>query len=199
MDQSTTDIAERKKQFLQSLKSGTADLHRQTESSRLSVALMSENLSEKIYSDYLLRMKDIVEYYEAMVFPSLTNIIPDIEQRRKLQLIKNDLAFLQVDTAENSVQFSLPPASSTSHLLGYMYVLEGSSLGGALIYKHVSSKINISEQEGGEYFTCYQSQLSSKWKSFIDILSDHGISQQNAPEIISGARIAFESISKHLD
>jgi heme oxygenase (biliverdin-IX-beta and delta-forming) len=198
MDQSIIDIAERKKQFFQRVKAETADLHRQTESSRLSVALMSENLSEKSYVDYLLRMKEIVEYYEKEIFEGLAGIIPDIGQRRKLPMIKNDLAFFNIDTEKNKLNFSLPPAGSDAMLLGYMYVLEGSSLGGAMIYKQVSRKINISEQQGGAYFTCYGSELSSKWKSFLDILGDHGLQEKNAQEIIAGARIAFQHIAQHL-
>lgn len=111
---------------------------------RLPVALMSEDLAEKDYSDYLLRMKDIVEYYENAIFEKLTDIIPDIDQRRKLHFIKNDLSFFNV--ASKSENFSLPPAATTGILLGYMYVLEGSSLGGAMIYKYVSRRLDISEQ-----------------------------------------------------
>jgi heme oxygenase (biliverdin-IX-beta and delta-forming) len=196
MDPSTTDITERKKQFFQRLRSETADLHRQTEGSRLSVALMNENLSTADYRNYLLRMKDIVEYYENVLFSKLTNIIPDIEQRRKLHLVENDLASL---TAENTTQnFSLPQPGSTATLLGYMYVLEGSTLGGAMIYKHVSRYLPVTEEKGGQYFTSYQSQLSAKWKSFLDILGEHSLDEQQANEIIAGAKIAFSAICKHL-
>jgi heme oxygenase len=187
------DTSVNKKSFFQRIKTETADLHRQTESSRLSVALMSENLTEKDYSDYLLRMKDIVEHYEEIVFDKLASIIPDIEQRRKLHLIKNDLAFFNVDEAAGN--FSLPPTENTAVLLGYMYVLEGSSLGGAMIYKHVSRQLDISEQNGGAYFTSYGAELSAKWKSFLDILGNH---EQQADEIIEGAKTAFAAICKHL-
>jgi heme oxygenase (biliverdin-IX-beta and delta-forming) len=168
MDHSTIDVGERKKQFFQRIKAETSDLHRQTENSRLSVALMGLQLSKKDYAEYLSRMKDIVEYFEKHFFNELTHIIPDIEQRRKLNAIQDDLAYLNAEPKQN--RFSLPPAVTIAHLLGYMYVLEGSTLGGALIYKHVSKHVDISEEKGGAYFTCYRSELSVKWKSFLDIL-----------------------------
>lgn len=196
MDQSTIDRAERKKQFFQRIKTATADLHRQTEGSRLSVALMNENLSESGYREYLLRMKDIVAYYENNLFGGLGNIIPDIEKRRKLHLIENDLAFL--GGAIQTDDFSLPNTDSTGKLLGYLYVLEGSTLGGAMIYKHVSRHLDITEEKGGAYFTSYQAELSAKWKSFLDILGEHGLDEKQANEIIEGAKIAFAAICKHL-
>src|SRR5690606_27554051 len=95
--ESTIDITEKKKQFFQRIKDETSDLHRRTEGSRLSVALMSETLDEKTYGNYLLRMKEIVKYYEENIYPQLKNVVNDIEERRKLHLINDDLSVLQTD------------------------------------------------------------------------------------------------------
>ena len=97
MEQAQIEKAERKKQFFQRIKAETADLHRQTESAPLSVALVSDAVNEKVYTDYLLRMKDIVAWYEHVVFNRLAGVISDIEQRRKLPFIKNDLTQFNID------------------------------------------------------------------------------------------------------
>ena len=198
MEQAQIEKAERKKQFFQRIKAETADLHRQTESAPLSVALVSDAVNEKVYTDYLLRMKDIVAWYEHVVFNRLAGVISDIEQRRKLPFIKNDLTQFNIDPEKNTEHFSLPEAETNSVLLGYMYVLEGSSLGGAMIYKHVSRHIDITEQKGGSFFTCYQAELSARWKSFLDIMGEQSLAEKNADEIVIGAKRAFEGIYKHL-
>lgn len=198
MEQAQNEKAERKKQFFQRIKTETADLHKQTESAPLSVALVSEAVNEKVYTDYLLRMKDIVAWYEEVVFNGLSRMIPDIEQRRKLQFLKNDLTQFNIDPEKDARHFSLPDAETNSVLLGYMYVFEGSSLGGAMIYKHVSRHIDITEQKGGSFFTCYQSDLSARWKSFLDIMGEQSLTGKNADEIITGGKRAFEGIYKHL-
>jgi Heme oxygenase len=195
--ESTIDITEKKKQFFQRIKDETSDLHRRTEGSRLSVALMSETLDEKTYGNYLFRMKEIVKYYEENIYPQLKNVVNDIEERRKLHLINDDLSVLQTDLSPRL--FTLPPASSTAALLGYMYVLEGSSLGSAMIYKQVSRIINITESRGSAFFTSYGASLSSKWKSFLEMLSEHALEETNAREIIRGARVAFQAIGDHLE
>lgn len=165
-------------------------MHQQTESSRLSVALVSDQVTEKDYFDYLVRMKDIVAYYEDVVFSGLSTLIPDIEQRRKLHLLQNDLSGYEKDEK----QFSLPPAESTAVLLGYMYVLEGSSLGGVMIARHVSQHINVPTA----FFNCYGKDLSARWKSFLDIIGEYSLEEKNAAEMIAGARIAFKHIYEHL-
>lgn len=198
MEQSSIDTTEQKKQFFQRIKTETADLHRQTESSPLSMALMSEQVNEKDYSDYLLHMKDIIEYYEGEVFDALSHLIPDIEQRRKLQLIKNDLTSFNIDPSTTTKSFSLPPATSDAQLLGYMYVLEGSALGGAMIDKHISRHLSFPDRKAREFFNCYQAELGSRWKKFLDIMGDHSLPGNNADEIIRGARIAFQKIYEHL-
>lgn len=188
---------EQKKAFFQRLKLETADLHRQTENSRLSVALMSEPLTEKVYTDYLLRMKEVVAFYEKNIFPALAAVIPDIEQRRKLSSVQKDLDHFNITTESSS--FSLPAAESTASLLGYMYVLEGSTLGGAFIYKHVNRHLNVTEEQGGAYFSCYQNQLSARWKTFLEIVGEYSLQKHQADEIIAAARLAFEAIRNQLD
>ncbi len=190
MDKAIIDITERKKQFFQRIKTETADLHRQTEHSRLSLALMSEGVTEEDYAAYLARMRDIVAYYENSVFSNLSEIIPDIEHRRKLHLLEADLAAYE----EEVRPFSLPHSDSSTTLLGYMYVLEGSSLGGALIHKHLRSHIDVP----GNFFNCYGNDLSARWKSFLDIIGTYGLDEKAAEEIIKGARIAFDKIHAHL-
>lgn len=199
MEQLPIEKAERKKQFFQRIKAETADLHKQTESAPLSVALVSDAVNEKVYTDYLQRMKDIVAWYEDVVFNGLAGMIPDIDQRRKLQFIKNDLTGFNIDPEKNTTHFSLPDAETNAVLLGYMYVLEGSSLGGAMIYKHVSRYMDITEQKGGSFFTCYQADLSARWKSFLDIMGEHSLTEKNADEIITGANRAFRAIYAHLN
>jgi heme oxygenase len=185
--------------FLSDIRAATAPMHRRLESSAISTSLMSEAVTPDAYYYYLCCMSEVISFYEKVIFPIIADIIPDIDSRRKSTNIHADL-----HTFNNTItpmalpvfypldrQFSIPFA------LGYMYVIEGSTLGGRIILKHISNKLGISEKNSGKFFTGYGPDTGIYWKRFLSILSEYAIAHGQQQEIIDGACHAFESIDKY--
>jgi heme oxygenase len=186
--------------ILSKLRTHTGTLHSELEKTPISVALLDEQVSTNDYITYLQKMRGIVAFYESKVFPALTGTLPDLPRREKLPLINEDLNYLSPDKAESSAfQESEVPDPSIGYALGCMYVMEGSTLGGKVILKHVSKTLGIMPEQGGSYFAGYGEETGHYWKSFLQTLHEYSINHDCDTEIITGAKDTFIAIKHYFE
>jgi heme oxygenase (biliverdin-IX-beta and delta-forming) len=183
--------------FLDNLRSSTQESHKKLESLPLSAAIVSEKLSISDYSLYLQRMSDIIHQTEEVVFPKLQDIIPDLEERKKLPLLSSDFNTLNVSKTAFKKPFHLGN-HSVAFALGIMYVVEGSTLGGRFIMRNVGSALGFDENNGACYFAGYGNKSGNYWKNFLAALTQYEQENNCADEILAGADFAFTEIYTHL-
>ncbi len=190
--------------FLQQLRSKTAYSHQLIEQNSLSQSLMSQHVTITQYAQYLKSMYGFVYGFEKMVFPLLKQYqLLQIDDRRKSQLIQADLALLNHTAAEPFVNDDLYSThyQTAAAALGGMYVLEGSTLGGQIISRHLSKVLGDSVIGKTTYLTAYNGQTGSRWKIFLQLLCDVGATTANEDEIIESAVNTFSllnnCLSKH--
>jgi heme oxygenase len=123
-------------------------------------------------------------------FPALAS---ELKTRSRLQQLRHDLKTLGLADAD----ISRVPLCSDAHrvttdearALGSFYVLEGSTLGGQLITRHLSSAPSFPAQ-GLSYFNPYGARTGEMWRSFkrwLEIQAEH----HSVNDILSGARGTF--------
>jgi heme oxygenase len=83
-----------------------------------------------------------------------------------------------------------------ARVLGSFYVLEGSTLGGQLITRHLSSADWLPAQ-GLRYFNPYGSRTGEMWRSFRRWLESQA-QHHAANDIVAGARATFVVLQKWL-
>lgn len=185
--------------FLDNLRSKTSESHKNLEAIPISKLLVNPNISLHAYSLYLSLMHDVVSDYEKHIYPLVENVILDISERKKADLILKDLkyigeekkkgqAFLKNSDQKYSVPFSL----------GMLYVLEGSTLGGRFILKNIQENLGLDEENGISYFSGYGNKTGSYWKKFLAYFTEFEAQNNIEEEIIAGADFAFTMIGKHL-
>ena len=182
--------------FLTDLKAHTADSHKNLESLPVSASILSPNMRIEDYCHYLSLMHDVHKSTEEVVFPLLTGIITDLEERKKVSLIEQDLLSLKFSKTISTTIFQAADLT-IPFALGILYVIEGSTLGGRFILKNVSSNPQLSGNEGVSYFSGYRDKTGSYWKSFLNMLSEYENNNNCAEEIIQGAVYAFDNIYNH--
>lgn len=169
------------------LKARTADAHVRLESLSQSKVLLSPNLTEEQYRHYLLMMAEVVSGIEKNIFPRVENVFPDIESRRKLGWLIEDLRHSKIAGSLFTSEYSEPFA------VGITYVIEGSVLGGRFILKNINEVLGFTGESGARYFHGYGNQTGAMWKEFTSRLSAYA-DENNADEIIAGANYAFDAI-----
>ncbi len=93
------------------------------------------------------------------------------DERCKLPWLINDLAFFQIDP------LTLPPLSPSAavflsietigQLVGVLYVVEGSTLGGQMISQLLTKNLGFTRDTGSCFFTGYGENTMPFWQRFI--------------------------------
>ncbi|GGF05650.1 biliverdin-producing heme oxygenase [Flavobacterium limi] len=182
--------------FLSDLKNKTSDSHRKLESLPISASILSPGMTISDYIQYLTLMYDVHKNTENVVFPLLSEIITDLDQRKKSHLIKEDFDFLQYNKTDSNPIFGAQDIT-VPFALGILYVIEGSSLGGRYILKNISTIPGLDKNQGISYFQGYGDKTGSYWKNFLGYLSGYEEKHNCGNTIIEGAIYAFESIYNH--
>lgn len=90
---------------------------------------------------------------------------------------------------------ALPPLDTREEVLGSMYVLEGSTLGGQMISRYLERTLGLSGGRGYAYHQSYGTDVPRKWREFKEVLLSH--SSPRADEaIIASADQTFANLHR---
>lgn len=67
----------------------------------------------------------------------------------------------------------LPSVTTRPSVLGALYVIEGSTLGGQMISRHLETTLGLRNGAGYGYFRSYGPDTPEKWREFRGILLAH--------------------------
>jgi heme oxygenase len=185
--------------FFKRLRQETAESHQKLEDSPLSKAILSPSVSVKDYQTYLAALFGVTIACEDQVFPAISHVITDLKDRYKSRLIIDDL--LATGLTEAAID-ALPvyrfEFSTVAEALGIMYVLEGSTLGGKILYKHIHEVLALTPENGASYFWGYGAQTGNLWKSFISSLTQFVDEHEERDGVIGSAQKTFTIIDNWL-
>ncbi len=80
----------------------------------------------------------------------------------KIEWLEDDLRTLGTAVDPSSTQTL--SAGSLAACVGILYVIEGASLGGRVIIRHVAPALGLSAEQGCRYFAGYGEQTGDRWK-----------------------------------
>ncbi|CRI65388.1 Heme oxygenase-like protein [Thiocapsa sp. KS1] len=180
------------------LRHATAETHQAVERLPLMARLTSPSVTREDYLDYLHALADVYAALEDSLLDALDEEIRnDLGIRPKLPAILDDLAEQgQAHMPRASAQ--LAPSGSGA-ALGGLYVLEGATLGGRVIAKHL--RRCLGPALGSAAFLDFHGEHSSAaWKRFASILDSlpaHG--RMDPAEVVSGACETFALVHRLLE
>lgn len=184
--------------FTEKIRSATSGSHRRLETLPISQSIVSPTLDKASYGHYLALMRDVVRDTESVVAPMLSNVFSDLKERRKLDPIDADLAFIGRRPFGQTV-FRKDEIGSVAFAAGIFYVVEGSALGGRFILNNIRQTLGFDEASGASYFYGYGNATGSFWKRFLDQLNTFEATEANGDAIIAGADYAFNAIHRHFE
>jgi heme oxygenase len=173
--------------ILQALRLETRPAHDALEQNTFNQQLTAGNMTEAATTHFLAKMHGFLAPYEARL--RAQNLGPEweIATRQRAHLILEDLQ-KPAETLESCP--AMPPLATWPQLLGAMYVVEGSTLGGQVISRQLA-KQNIPLRL---YFSGYGERTGPLWKAFCQLLTQEA-TPENQAEIVQSASLTFQ----HLD
>jgi len=151
------------------LRAATATDHAAVEGS---IPLMAEDLTVELYISCLSRIHGVVKAWETTALAGAPEWLkPTLIERQREGMLKRDLEWFGVREDEGGMAMAeIPELNDTASLLGAMYVMEGSTLGGQLIARHVEQHLPLATHRGVEFFRGHREQTGPMWKEFCEIL-----------------------------
>ena len=136
------------------------------------VDLAARLASAEEYRGLLARLHGFYAPVEAALAPHAGDIAGlDFHGRRKASLLLDDVRAL--GGAEEPAAEDIPEVRSQAQALGVLYVLEGSTHGGAVIARMARERLGVTRERGASFFCAYGGSVGSRWRAFGDVVEDH--------------------------
>lgn len=179
--------------ILARLRAETRPYHDAVEQNEFNQALAAGTPSEAATARFLARMYGFLQPYEAELQRHAEALGPawEIPARRRAHLILEDL---RRAPGQLPLCPALPPLASLPQVLGAMYVLEGSTLGGQVLARQLA-KADIDLRR---YFEGYGALTGPRWKAFCQLLSAAAPDVATENEIVQSAIHTFQHLAAWL-
>lgn len=176
---------------LAALRTATASRHERLDSG---LPLSAPNPSLDDYAAHLRMVRDWLAPLESWLagFADGPQAAPALPPLGRLALIQADLAEPGMpDVPPMRPAACWPPGASAAYRWGVAYVIEGSQLGGAVLYKNLAARLAphplryLRGEEGGP---------GPRWRVFLGGLRTHVDTPEANADACSGACAAFDAI-----
>jgi heme oxygenase len=172
------------------LRSGTRQQHREIEAI---IDPMKNFCSLEAYKAHVLKSWTFYCPLEAELgHLDWTAVGIDFASRRKAPLLEEDLRILGVPRPEPEESKQPLDRTSLDFAVGCLYVLEGATLGGQLISRHLAT-LGIGPATGGLFFNGYGAKTGEMWKSFQASATHYCVTDDQIDEAVTGAKSTFEN------
>jgi heme oxygenase len=180
---------------LERLRAETRAEHESTESV---MPLMQADLSREQYVAVLQKLHPVVGSWERWaVAHAPADLVETVNGRQRAGLIARDLESMGAVAVDDAREFSAAAipgliedaVSFRASFLGAMYVMEGSTLGGQYIARHLEEVLGLQAGEGDAYFRGYGERTGEMWRAFKTVLAD--VPDTDADSVIAAAKAMF--------
>ncbi len=163
--------------LLRALRDGTRAAHQQLEDVTLGDKIMDGSLSPTEYRHILTWQRAVHEILE----PGVVGFALGAYRYRPRFV---------ADTAEDV------PAPPPVDAIGRVYVLEGASLGGSMIYRKLQTNLSLTDEAP---FTFYRDQADwglAQWRNFVAAISAHPFTEAEIRTAVKSARDTFATFAR---
>jgi heme oxygenase len=171
--------------ILTQLRSHTQPYHEALEQNAFNQALTAGRITAAVTERFLGKLYGFLLPYETRLRQHAWAPEWQIERRQRAHLIAQDLPAAPA----LPLCSALPPLDTRAQLLGALYVLEGSTLGGQVITRQLA-QAGITTRT---YFTGYAEQTGPMWKAFCQLLAAEA-TDSNQADIVAAAVLTFQRL-----
>lgn len=181
------------------IKDETRSLHEKIEKTYLFNKIMQKKITLCEYQLLIKVLYGFIAPCEDLIDSLKSRSV--IKNRKKKILLEQDINALKIsencDVALPKCA-DLPVLSEHEYVLGYLYVMEGATLGGQIIAKMLKNQLQVTPDHGGRFFYGYGDETKMMWGEFCSFLCRiHSNEQQN--KIIHSARSTFKKLYKWME
>ncbi len=192
---SNIDQATKGFSILEHLKDKTTKHHQLAEKKNLAKFIIDHSITTDQYKELLKKNYCIYAAIEKFLNTNknlaTSNLKPFISFD-KSNALKKDLDSYSVDiSATKQIKIKLP--NNFGALVGALYVIEGSMLGGLLIAKHLKQCPQLNDSNTHYFFGGDPKDHLARWKNLCKNLENRSYTQEEVSASVDAASLVFES------
>lgn len=186
------------------LRAATRALHTATERRPFPRALARGALSRDDYARHLVGYLGIWADLERRIAHHESSVVRHVwsPQRARVALLEADLADLGVVVSASAVRDALArdpsPPRSEGALLGRLYVLEGSTLGGTVLAPILARSLGL-RPEHMRYYHPFGERTRAMWAQMVSLLDEALDDGERLRDAAESARATFQHVGDVLD
>ncbi len=127
----------------------------------------------------------------------------DYAARRKHAWIADDLAYFGLDPHASAHLPKEEPGpfagANAGQAIGMIYTIEGSTLGGQVIARHLAKNLGLTPDTGARFFHGYGAQAPQQWRAFEDFMHTNCADANVQEQACLGAKATFILVERLLD
>ncbi|KGK41168.1 heme oxygenase [Nitrincola sp. A-D6] len=182
------------------LKEGTKAIHDQLDHSIMQLNPFADTASYQGFLRMQLRLHSASEavYQDKQI----NNLISGAHQRSRLNAVLQDCKDLNISTDLLQIDHKKGQEVSINGVyagLGWLYTIEGSNLGAAILLKHVKNSLGFSETFGARHMTAHADGRAAHWREFRALLDNLMLTDPQKKQALDAAKQAFHFVTKSVD
>jgi heme oxygenase len=158
--------------------------------------LLSPTLELTRYQEILRRFHAFWRGWRPLAHGLLAEEADLLAGRDRTPLLDSDLVHFGVPALPDDGP--LPALADADQALGSLYVLEGSTLGGQVIARHLEATLGLYDGAGYAYFQGYGRRNGPMWAALRERLAHLPAEGAAADRLVAGARQTFSLLEQRL-
>jgi heme oxygenase len=180
------------------LRASTRAAHHRIDHHPLLAPLVRADLDRTHYIHLLQAFAWIYQTLDPAFDEALQRLYPDAGYRssERSAWLAEDLKVFSV--ANDKPSWQPPPIASSAELVGRLYAIEGSTLGGQVIARQLELSIGVGPQSGGRLFHGHGSATPARWQAFMEFAGRACPATDTAAACAAANRM-FEELAQQLE
>jgi heme oxygenase len=178
------------------LREHTTLAHKRMEGVPALKRLVEPDLAQSDYARVLVSMLAFHTAIEPQIVSALEPW-PDAQKLldgRRLSALTDDIAYFGVEPSQELP--NITPWPTPSQALGALYVVEGSSLGGRVIARHLKQNLEVSDGAGASFYDGLTADMARRrWASLCAVLEDPSF-EIALDDLAAGACNTFDCLDR---
>ncbi len=183
--------------ILERLKTETSDAHDRVEALAASDRIMNGSLTPNEYAQLIVHNYILHAAYEPVLDKAIArhNLSElDYSQRQKLSFLERDLHEMGIPIPDNNF-VPMAQIETVEDILGCMYVMEGSTLGGAVIRRRLVPLPDFATLPF-HFYGCYGDRTGPMWNAFRSVLTERVQTTDQEQATVDAAIRTFDDVAR---
>jgi heme oxygenase len=187
------------------LRAATHDIHVRLDHHPLLAGITKPGYPMESYQQVLLGYFSLYRRLEIAITEAISYeaLNFDYEARAKLPWLHADLKFFDLPppTAENAPRHSIGQfvIHNLAQLAGTLYAIEGATLGGQVIARHVAKTMGLTSTAGARFFNGYGDETAERWNTFESFMQCICVDESSQRQACDAAVTTFLIVERTLD